>query len=100
VPPYTVESFVWELDSWEFLNGGAGNEGTAGQVRSTSHHPVCVRDTERRTAAFLSGTVRDNAGVIPGATVVLSSGGSQVSTVTTDEGGSYRFPALMGAVSS
>ena len=34
----------------------------------------------------LSGTVRDNAGVIPGATVVLSSGGSQVSTVTTDEG--------------
>jgi hypothetical protein len=43
----------------------------------------------------LSGTVRDNAGVIPGATVVLSSGGSQVSTVTTDEGGSYRFPALM-----
>jgi hypothetical protein len=43
----------------------------------------------------LSGTVRDNAGVIPGATVVLTSGGSQVATATTDEGGSYRFPGLM-----
>jgi TonB-dependent siderophore receptor len=43
----------------------------------------------------LSGTVRDNAGVIPGATVVLSSGGSQVSTATTDEGGGYRFQGLM-----
>ena len=43
----------------------------------------------------LSGTVRDNAGVIPGATVVVSSGGSQVGTATTDEGGSYRFPGLM-----
>ena len=43
----------------------------------------------------LSGTVRDNAGVIPGATVVLSSGGSQVSTTTTDERGGYRFQGLM-----
>ena len=39
----------------------------------------------------VSGTVRDNAGVIPGATVVLSSGGNQIATVTTNESGSYRF---------
>ena len=42
----------------------------------------------------LSGTVRDNTGVIPGATVVLSSGGKQISTVTTDESGTYRFTGL------
>ena len=57
---------------------------------------LCVFATQSAAQQLsLSGTVRDNAGVIPGATVVLSSGGSQVSTVTTDEGGSYRFPALM-----
>ena len=39
---------------------------------------------------------RDNAGVIPGAIVVLSSGGSEVSDGDhQQEGGSYRFPALM-----
>ena len=43
----------------------------------------------------LSGTVRDNAGVIPGATVILSAGGNQVGMATTDETGSYRFPGLM-----
>ena len=43
----------------------------------------------------LSGTVRDNAGVIPGATIVLSAGGNQVGMATTDETGSYRFPGLM-----
>ena len=57
---------------------------------------LCAFVTESAAQQLsLSGTVRDNAGVIPGATVVLSSGGSQVSTVTTDEGGSYRFPGLM-----
>ena len=42
----------------------------------------------------LSGTVRDTTGVVPGATVVLSSGGNQVSTATTDEAGVYRFSGL------
>ena len=42
----------------------------------------------------LSGTVRDNTGVIPGATVVLSAGGKQISSVTTDESGNYRFTGL------
>jgi hypothetical protein len=42
----------------------------------------------------LSGTVRDATGVISGATVVLSSGGNQVSTVTTDGSGVYRFDKL------
>jgi iron complex outermembrane receptor protein len=42
----------------------------------------------------LSGTVRDNAGVIPGTTVVLSSGGKQMSIETTDESGNYRFTGL------
>jgi iron complex outermembrane recepter protein len=57
---------------------------------------LCAFVTESAAQQLsLSGTVRDNAGVIPGANVVLSSGGSQVSTATTDEGGSYRFQGLM-----
>jgi len=42
----------------------------------------------------LSGTVRDASGVVPGATVVLSSGGNQRSMATTDEVGVYRFSGL------
>ena len=42
----------------------------------------------------VSGTVRDNTGVIPGATVVLSSGGNQIATATTDESGNYRFTSV------
>ena len=42
----------------------------------------------------LSGTVRDTSGVVPGATVVLSSGGNQLSTVTTDQVGVYSFSGL------
>jgi iron complex outermembrane recepter protein len=42
----------------------------------------------------LSGTIRDNTGVIPGATVVLSSGGGVTSTATTDSTGTYRFTGL------
>jgi iron complex outermembrane receptor protein len=42
----------------------------------------------------LSGTVRDSSGVVPGATVVLSSGGNQRSTVATDAVGVYRFTGL------
>jgi iron complex outermembrane receptor protein len=42
----------------------------------------------------LSGTVRDPSGVVPGATVVLSSGGNQRSTATTDDVGVYRFSGL------
>jgi TonB-dependent siderophore receptor len=57
---------------------------------------LCAFVTESAAQQLsLSGTVRDNAGVIPGATVVLSSGGAQVGTATTDEGGGYRFPGLM-----
>lgn len=42
----------------------------------------------------LSGTVRDTTGVVPDATVILSSGGRTTSTVTTNESGAYRFEAL------
>jgi iron complex outermembrane recepter protein len=42
----------------------------------------------------LSGTIRDNTGVIPGATVVLSSGAGVTSTATTDSTGTYRFTGL------
>ena len=42
----------------------------------------------------LSGTVRDSTGVISGATVVLSAGGSQIATTTTDSAGTYRFDGL------
>ncbi len=53
---------------------------------------LCAFVTESAAQQLsLSGTVRDNAGVIPGATVVLSSGGGQVSTATTDEGAAIVF---------
>jgi TonB-dependent siderophore receptor len=42
----------------------------------------------------LSGTVRDTSGVVPGASVVLSAGGKQIATATTDEVGVYRFSGL------
>lgn len=42
----------------------------------------------------LSGTVRDTSGVVPGATVVLGSGGKQLSTATTDDAGVFRFSGL------
>ena len=45
----------------------------------------------------LSGTVRDTSGVVPGATVVLSSGGNQLSTATTDEVGSIASAAWLPA---
>ena len=42
----------------------------------------------------LSGTVRDATGVVPGTTVILSSGGNELSTVTSDAVGVYRFEGL------
>lgn len=42
----------------------------------------------------LSGTVRDNSGVIPDAAVVLTSAGVQVAETTTDAMGRYRFDGL------
>ena len=42
----------------------------------------------------LSGTVRDTSGVVPGATVILSSGANRLSTATTDAAGVYRFSGL------
>jgi TonB-dependent siderophore receptor len=42
----------------------------------------------------LSGTVRDSAGVVPGAIVTLASGGSQVADTMTDGSGTYRFTGL------
>jgi iron complex outermembrane receptor protein len=42
----------------------------------------------------LNGIVRDSTGVIPGATVVLSSGGNQISTTTSDGAGAYGFTGL------
>ena len=42
----------------------------------------------------LSGTVRDTTGVVPEATVILSSGGKELSTTTTDSNGVYRFTGI------
>ena len=42
----------------------------------------------------LLGTVRDSTGVVPGATVTLSSAGAQVATTTTSESGAYQFKGL------
>jgi TonB-dependent siderophore receptor len=42
----------------------------------------------------VSGTVRDNVGVIPDVTVVLSSGGDEVASTTTDGAGTYLFDGL------
>jgi iron complex outermembrane receptor protein len=42
----------------------------------------------------LTGTVRDATGVVAGATVVLSSGGSELSSATSDAMGTYRFDNL------
>jgi iron complex outermembrane recepter protein len=42
----------------------------------------------------LSGTVRDADGVVPGAMVVLSSGGNDVATVNTSQEGTYSFGSL------
>ena len=44
----------------------------------------------------LSGTIRDNTGVIPGATVVLSSGGGVTSTATTDSTGTLSLHWIVG----
>jgi len=45
-------------------------------------------------ALSLSGTVRDERGVVPGSTVVLSRGGNQLATTTTDNVGNYGFDGL------
>jgi len=42
----------------------------------------------------LSGTVRDDTGVVPGATVVANVGGSQAGLATTDGSGAYRIDNL------
>ncbi|MBM3778369.1 MAG: hypothetical protein FJW23_09050 [Acidimicrobiia bacterium] len=42
----------------------------------------------------IAGVVRDSDGVVPGATVVLSAGESQVGEVATDGSGNYRFDGL------
>ena len=42
----------------------------------------------------LSGSVRDTSGVVPGATVVISASGTEISTTTTDGAGAYRFEDL------
>jgi iron complex outermembrane recepter protein len=42
----------------------------------------------------LSGTVRDTSGVVPDATVTLSSAGTEVASTKTDQSGTYRFSGL------
>jgi outer membrane receptor protein involved in Fe transport len=42
----------------------------------------------------LGGTVRDSSGVVPGATVVISASGSDISSTTTDGAGTFRFQDL------
>jgi iron complex outermembrane recepter protein len=56
---------------------------------------ICLCASESTAQPFaLSGTVRDSSGVVPGATVTVSSAGAQVATTTTDESGNYRFTGL------
>lgn len=55
---------------------------------------VCFPTEGPAQQLSLSGTVRDTSGVVPGATVVLISGGNQLSTATTDAAGVYRFGGL------
>jgi hypothetical protein len=55
---------------------------------------VCFPAESPAQQVSLSGTVRDTSGVVPGATVVLGSGGNQLSTATTDDAGVYRFSGL------
>ena len=56
---------------------------------------LCVGASESAAQQLtLSGTVRDSTGVVPGATVTLSSAGAQIATTTTDEGGKYQFTGL------
>ncbi len=55
---------------------------------------LCLPTESPAQQLSLSGTVRDTTGVVPGATVVLSSGGNQLSTATTDSVGAYRFSSL------
>ena len=52
---------------------------------------LCVPAESRAQQVSLTGTVSDISGVVPGATVVLSSGGNQVATTTTDQAGVYRL---------
>ena len=56
---------------------------------------LCVGAAESAAQQLtLAGTVRDSTGVVPGATVTLTSAGAQVATATTDEGGKYQFTGL------
>ena len=54
---------------------------------------ACVRAAEAQQLS-LSGTVRDSAGVVPGAMVTLASGGSEIANTMTDGAGTYRFSGL------
>jgi len=56
---------------------------------------LCVGASESAAQQLtLSGTVRDSTGVVPGATVTLTSAGAQVATTTTSESGAYQFKGL------
>jgi iron complex outermembrane receptor protein len=55
---------------------------------------LCFPAESRAQQMSLTGTVSDISGVVPGATVVLSSGGNQVSMATTDQAGVFRFTGL------
>ena len=55
---------------------------------------LCVPAESPAQQVSLSGTVSDTSGVVPGATVALSSGGNQIATATTDQAGVFRFTGL------
>ena len=54
---------------------------------------LCASDSVAQQLS-LSGTVRDSSGVVPGATVTVSSAGTRVAMTTTDQSGNYRFAEL------
>ena len=58
---------------------------------------LCGSVSEGEAQQFsLSGTVRDETGVIPGATVMLAAGGAELASTTSDQSGNYRFTGLAG----
>jgi TonB-dependent siderophore receptor len=56
---------------------------------------LCISVSEGAAQQFsLSGTVSDETGVVPGATVMLAAAGTEVASTTSDQSGTYRFTGL------
>lgn len=55
---------------------------------------IAARPTAAAQQHSIAGVVRDDSGVIPGATVILASAGREVATTTTNGAGQYRFEGV------